>query len=219
MRYAALFEVQKYLELAQLNGPEMERGIHYLTEQIELSAEEQLYMTRYLIAAATANRMLSVYEPAALDRSEMYAQRLIDLVPNRFDGYADMAEAAILRGDFERALDLLAEAEKRVYDSRADLKSRIYLLMATAHAGRREYGSMATLLNRAMKVDKYASSDARPLMMLANTIQSGDRIDGLTNYLDSVRARYSKVPDVIAAFTVIDQAIGGTAIDSGTVVE
>ncbi|MBU1916214.1 hypothetical protein KKC47_03755, partial [Patescibacteria group bacterium] len=217
MRYTMVTEVQKYHEWAQLRSPEMMAGIRYLATQAEMSANERPFSTCHQISAATVNRLLAAYEPEALDRSEKYAQRLIDLTPNRFDGYLEMAEVAILRDNYDRALELLTEADQRVYARRTDFRARILLLMATARAGQREFDLMTELVAEAEELDPNAYFDARPVIVLARTIQAGDQLDdSLVDFIDRVAGKYSLVPDVKNALEIIRQATIVPTHDSGS---
>jgi O-antigen ligase len=209
MRYAAVFETQKYMELAQLNDSVMEDGLRYLADQLEQSAAERPYSSRYLIGAATATRMLAPFDPDALDRSADYAQKLIELTPNRFDGYTELAEAKIIRGEYGAAIELLYQAEERIYTKRKDLFGRIYTLLATAHAGRREFDLMFENIRLAEENDPEYYYDARLVMMLARVMQDGDQVGAISRHLDQVEERYGQVPLVRAAIQAIREKMAG----------
>ncbi len=216
MRYAAIFEVQKYMELAQLNSADMHDGLEYLVEQAVDSAEDRPLTSRYLIGASTALRLLAMHEPEKLDDAEMYAQKIIDLMPNRFDGYAEMAEINILRGEFQEAIAQLKKAEERVYARRRDLQSRIYMLMATAYAGLGQIDRVVECTQKAGELDQNAFFDSRLAIILSKNIQFGDNIVGLDGYLNILQSRYSQVSPVMQAVAKIIQAGSSTSVDVGT---
>ncbi|MFH1046833.1 MAG: O-antigen ligase family protein [Patescibacteria group bacterium] len=217
--YATVFETQKYMELAQLNDVVVADGLRLLANQAVASAEAHPLSSRYLIGASTALRMLAPHDPTALFEAERYAQQVIDLMPGRFDGYAELAEAAILRGDFDRALALLEQAEIRVYASRADLKSRLNMLQAAAFAGLRRYEEMGDRLQLAAEQDASAYFDARPAVTLSQTVQFGDDLTHSEKYLMSVAERYGQVPTVNRALQNINRIISSADPTSSEIEE
>ncbi|MFH1632355.1 MAG: O-antigen ligase family protein [bacterium] len=170
---------------AQITSPELEELTKFISEEMEKSANERTYDFLTLYATSQAYRLYGEYNPEALDRAEYWALQAIDLAPMRSEGYEELAEIALARGDIDstvswyvKAFDRAQETPK-VYGALRLRFAEMYMAMGDFEEGFHQL-SMA----RDMNYDIY--TDTRLAVRIADSYTEEMDIAQAVEYLDQV---------------------------------
>jgi O-antigen ligase len=176
----------------------MEPLIRYLADRSVVHAAGAPISTRETLMASQTQRMLSYFEPDALSEAKLYANNLIELAPNKFDGYYELAKAQLLEGDLEGAEHNLSLAEERVYTMRTEFSNLVKVHQSAVAAAKGDYQKMYQILS-ALSESGYKLGDYPiPVIMMAKSLEPG-----------------MEVPDALIKYSIDLAGVNSTSVRTG----
>ncbi len=186
----------------------LEPLVRLLTRHSRAAADSSPLSTRETMMMSQMSRLLAYYDPAALDDAVVYAERLRDMAPGKFDGYFELARAELFAGDYDVALENLELAADRVYLPRKEFAYLVRVHKAATYAALRNYEQSFREL-AALSEAKYKLADEPlPVIMMGRTLQPGTVLpDALVKYaIDVANARKQSLRTGLAAARIMASA-------------
>ncbi|MDP2631951.1 MAG: O-antigen ligase family protein [Candidatus Uhrbacteria bacterium] len=203
MRRRMVSELIPWGDDASITSPELEQLMKFASEEMVMSAERNDYDFTTQLWTAKILRLLSEYEPEALVTAEEIMFKALELAPNRADGYEELGEISLARGNLDASVYWFAEAYSRAQQNNLILGS-LRMRFAELNAARQDFDQAFAQLDLAKQAGYAIYSDTRIAIRLANSYAEGMDMDRAVSYVDRVWATYPTNAEVIRARAIIN---------------
>jgi O-antigen ligase/tetratricopeptide (TPR) repeat protein len=196
-RLKSISAIIPFAESVHVVSDQMESLLRVLASESAKNAEARPTDIRSVLSAAVMHRLLGEYSSEELDKAEKYATEAEKIAPGNQAVYQEQAEIELLRGNTDKAIELLHKSLSMVFNSQQTHKGVVHFRLSCAYAMKGDLEEMYRHLDLANGYGFRSQHDVRLAISLDDNVVDGADYDGLYEYLDGNLKSYPDHPRLI----------------------
>ncbi|MBN1585101.1 O-antigen ligase family protein [Candidatus Uhrbacteria bacterium] len=200
INFNMMSRLKNYSESQQVDRDAFRDLVVFGTEQMDLTLANRPDNFKSLLASAYAYRELGTYDPNALVRARELGLESIKIAPNRPEGYEELSEIEMLKGNLELAWDYMEQALSVSRHAYTD--GRVLMRRSAIRAMQGDMDAAEAELQKALDVGYGIGQDLRNMSDYPDLMKPGEPRPIITRYYSDITQYYPKSTLAKAAFAI-----------------